>query len=134
MNWQKDCVTMFTKDFRFNRKTESSLCPEAYNMFENVQHVRNWPAVGYIAIPTIGILGLNVSSGELIGFELRFNTLAAIGSLEFEPDYCLPASVASVTTINTIDRLTKTQIITETVGMILRHWWCGSYAAIMYDG
>jgi hypothetical protein len=62
-----------------------------------------------------GALGLNVSSGEVIGFELRFDTLTAIGSLEFEPDYCLPTPVASATEINTTGGLTKTQIITETV-------------------
>jgi hypothetical protein len=64
-----------------------------------------------------GALGLNVSFGKVIGFELRFDTLTAIGSLEFEPDYCLPtlAPIASATAINTTDELTKTQIITETV-------------------
>jgi hypothetical protein len=54
-----------------------------------------------------GALGLNVSSGEVIRFELRFDTLTAIGSLEFEPDYCLPTSVASATAINTINVTAK---------------------------
>jgi hypothetical protein len=42
-----------------------------------------------------GALGLNVSSGEVIRFELRFDTLTAIGPLEFEPEHCLPTPIAS---------------------------------------
>ncbi|KAI1644345.1 uncharacterized protein F4817DRAFT_367642 [Daldinia loculata] len=54
-----------------------------------------------LLVLVIGSLGLEIPSGETIGFELGIGTLTGLGSVKFEPDYCFPTvGKASQTSIN----------------------------------
>lgn len=45
-------------------------------------------SIPILLAPIAGVLGLEVSPGDTVKFEFQVGTLIAIGSLEFEPDYC----------------------------------------------
>ncbi|KAK6857647.1 hypothetical protein PG995_006474 [Apiospora arundinis] len=45
-------------------------------------------SIPVLLAPIVGVLGLEVSPGDIVKFEFQVGTLKAIGSLEFEPDYC----------------------------------------------
>ncbi|KAI1631039.1 hypothetical protein F4809DRAFT_646793 [Biscogniauxia mediterranea] len=74
----------------------------------------------------VSVLGLDVSPGETVSFELHVGTLTAIGELEFGPDYCLSTPVTSdrtrisistttATAIASPDELTRTRYVSETI-------------------
>ncbi|KAK6857578.1 hypothetical protein PG995_006405 [Apiospora arundinis] len=54
-------------------------------------------SIPVLLAPIVGVLGLEVSPGDIVKFEFQVGTLKAIGSLEFEPDYCPPHTKLAAT-------------------------------------
>ncbi|KAI1416948.1 hypothetical protein F5Y13DRAFT_102693 [Hypoxylon sp. FL1857] len=55
-----------------------------------------------------GSLGLEVSPGETAHFELKIGTVTALGSIDFEPDYCIPTFVTASQTNTDQDYISAT--------------------------
>ncbi|KAK8869251.1 hypothetical protein PGQ11_007829 [Apiospora arundinis] len=45
-------------------------------------------SIPILLAPIVGVLGLEVTPGDIVKFEFQVGTLKAVGSLEFESDYC----------------------------------------------
>ncbi|KAI0165306.1 hypothetical protein GGR52DRAFT_558277 [Hypoxylon sp. FL1284] len=78
----------------FSRFSRPALC--------RLLHVSdNMRATSILLAFVVGSWGLEVSSGEVVSFELRIGTVTGLGSVEFEPDHCFPtAGTTAQTTVN----------------------------------